>query len=108
MAWYAVGVLRDLKMRPPVVKYLERIDATLAAFDGHFLIHGGKTEMLEGQSPGILIVIEFPDYEHAQQWYSSPAYQEILPLRRQHSVSTTFLAEGVDRTHKAVDVLLFG
>lgn len=106
MAWYAVGVLRDLKMRPPVVEYLQRIDATLAAFDGRFLIHGGKAEMLEGESPGILIVIEFPDYEHAQQWYFSSGYQEIIPIRKAHCVSTVFLAEGVGPTHKATDVLL--
>ena len=61
MTTYGVGLLQDVKMGPPIVEYLERIDATLAPFDGRFIIHGGRPELLEGMSPGTLIVIEFPD-----------------------------------------------
>ena len=68
MTTYGVGILRDVKMGPPIVEYLERIDATLAPFDGHFVIHGGGNEMLEGTSPGTLIVIEFPDRAAAEGW----------------------------------------
>jgi len=39
MTTYGVGILRDVKMGPPIVEYLERIDATLAPFDVHFVIH---------------------------------------------------------------------
>lgn len=105
MKWYGVGILQDVQVGHAIKEYLEQIDATLAPFGGHFIVHGGKAEMFEGKSPGILIVIEFPDYDHARQWYSSPAYQRILPLRAEHSRSTVFLAEGVDRTHRATDVL---
>jgi uncharacterized protein (DUF1330 family) len=105
MQWYAVGILRDVRMGPPIREYLEQIDATLAPFGGHFVVHGGEMEMLEGENPGTLIVIEFPDHERARQWYSSPAYRKILPLRTENSVGTVFLAEGVDRTHRATDVL---
>jgi uncharacterized protein (DUF1330 family) len=103
--WYAVGILREVQMGPPIREYLEQIDATLAPFGGHFIVHGGDREILEGELPGVLIVIEFPDQESAGQWYASPAYQKILPLRTENSVSTVFLAEGVDLTHRATDVL---
>jgi uncharacterized protein (DUF1330 family) len=105
MPWYGVGILRDVRMGPPIREYLEQIDATLAPFGGHFIVHGGEMEMLEGENPGTLIVIEFPDGERARDWYSAPAYQKILPLRTENSLSTVFLAEGVDRTHRATDVL---
>jgi hypothetical protein len=36
MASYAVALLRDVRMGPDIVEYLDRIDLTLAAFDGHF------------------------------------------------------------------------
>lgn len=52
-----------------------------------------------------MVIIEFPDRTHAENWYKSAAYQEILPLRTENSVSTIFLIEGVDRTHQATDVL---
>jgi len=105
MASYAVGVLREVRMGPPIVEYLERIDDTLRPYDGHFIIHGGQQDVREGRSPGTLIVIEFPDRQRADQWYASPAYQAILPLRTDNSDSNVFFVEGVDRDHLATDVL---
>ncbi len=105
MPAYAIGHLRNVVMGPAIVEYLERIDATLARYDGHIIVHGGRPEMLEGANPGALIVIEFPDYDHARGWYDSPAYREILHLRTDNSDGVAMLVEGVDRTHKATDVL---
>ena len=105
MTAYAIGILTDVQLGPPIVEYLDRIDATLAAHDGHFIVHGSKPAMLEGTSPGDVIVIEFPDRARAQAWYVSEAYQQILPLRTENSVSTVFLLDGVDRSHRATDAL---
>ena len=105
MASYGVGILKQVKMGPPIVEYLQRIDDTLAPYDGHFIVHGGEPAMLEGKSPGTFIVIEFPDRTRAEEWYASAAYQAILPLRTENSESTVFLIDGVDRDHVATDVL---
>ena len=105
MTTYGLGLLQDVRMGPPIVEYLERIDATLAPYDGRFIVHGGQMEMLEGTNPGVLIVIEFPDADRAREWYASPAYQEILPLRTENAESTIFLVDGVGRDHRATDVL---
>lgn len=66
MKSYGVGILNDVEMGPWIVEYLERIDATLAPFDGHFIVHGGEKTVLEGTDPGVLIVIEFPDRTAAE------------------------------------------
>jgi uncharacterized protein (DUF1330 family) len=92
-------------MGQPIVEYLQRIDATLQPFDGHFIVHGGQNEVLEGTNPGTLIVIEFPDRAAAAQWYASSEYQAILPLRTENADGTVFLIDGVDRDHLATDVL---
>ena len=105
MATYAIGIIKDVAQVPQIVEYLERIDATLRPFDGHFIIHGGTNQMFEGINPGTVVVIEFPDHEHAEGWYNSPAYQELIPLRAEHSDSTIFLLDGVDRDHAATDVI---
>ena len=105
MTSYAVGILKRVSMGSPIVEYLQRIDATLAPYDGHFIVHGGVAAMIEGTSPGTLIVIEFPDRSHAENWYASAAYQEILPLRTRNAESTVFMIDGVDRDHLATDVL---
>ena len=105
MSAYAVAHMRQVTMGPPIVEYLERIDATLAPFGGHFIVHGGDFELLEGGWPGNLIVIEFPDRAQASAWYNSPAYQAIVALRTDNSDSDVIMIDGVDRDHKATDVL---
>ncbi|HEY2266324.1 MAG TPA: DUF1330 domain-containing protein [Streptosporangiaceae bacterium] len=105
MSAYAVAHMRRVTMGPPIVEYLERIDATLAPFGGHFIVHGGDFELLEGSWPGNLIVIEFPDREQARAWYDSPAYQAMVTLRTDSSDSDVIMIDGVDRDHKATDVL---
>jgi len=105
MTAYGVGLLTDVNMGPPIVEYLERIDATLAPYDGHFIVHGRPAERLEGTDPGAVIVIEFPDRSHARDWYTSPAYREILSLRTENTTSTVFIIDGVERDHRATDVL---
>src|SRR5438105_5671115 len=105
MACYGFGILREVRMGPPIVEYLERIDATLAPYGGRFIVHGGTPQVFEGTSPGTVVVIEFPDHTSAEEWYASPAYQAILPLRAENSDSTIFLVDGVDADHRATDVL---
>jgi uncharacterized protein (DUF1330 family) len=102
---YGVALLKEVRMGPPIVEYLERIDATLAPYGGRFIVHGATPEELEGASPGTMVVIEFPDSAHALEWYRSPAYQSILPLRTENTSSTVFIVEGVGADHRATDVL---
>jgi uncharacterized protein (DUF1330 family) len=56
---------------------------------------------VEGEWPGHLVIVEFPDREGARAWYESPAYQEILPLRTENSDSVTLIVEGVAPGYRA-------
>ena len=105
MPAFAIGHLTAVSMGPEIVEYLERIDATLAPFEGRFRIHGAQPECVEGQWAGDLIVIEFPDMEKARAWYRSDAYAAILPLRSRNSTGNIILIEGVPGDHKATDIL---
>src|SRR3546814_1922234 len=84
MTAYAVADLHSVRMGPAIIEYLERIDATLAPFGGRYIIHGGRKAVLEGDWPGDLIVIAFPDRAAAAAWYDSPAYRAIKNLRTDH------------------------
>jgi uncharacterized protein (DUF1330 family) len=105
MTAYGVAHLRKVAMGPAIVEYLRRIDETLQPFGGRFIVHGGRAEVLEGDWPGDLIVIEFPDRDHARAWYASPAYQEILRLRTDNAEGDVILVDGVPASHRATDVL---
>lgn len=102
---YAVGYLRDVDFNDQVVAYLERIDATLDEYGGRFVVHGGQLSPLEGEWPGTLVVIEFPSTRTAQDWYASPGYQQILPLRTENSDSMAAVVEGVPPGYRATDGL---
>ncbi|MGH1564755.1 DUF1330 domain-containing protein [Mumia sp. DW29H23] len=105
MTAYAIAHMREVSMGPEIVEYLERIDETLAPYDGRFVVHGGTVTPVEGEWPGTVIIIQFPDREHVEAWYASEAYQAILPLRTENSASDVIVVDGVDETHRATDVL---
>ena len=102
---YAIAYLRDVHVNDEIVTYLERIDATLAPHGGRFLVHGGHLTPAEGVWDGDIIVIRFPDVAAAREWYDSPAYREILPLRTRNSDGIAALVEGVPNGYRAVDKL---
>ncbi|MFD7645789.1 DUF1330 domain-containing protein [Kitasatospora sp. NPDC059795] len=102
MSAYALAHVHSVEFCADTAEYLERIDATLDAFGGRFLVHRAKFETLEGSwGESGLILIEFPDYQQAHDWYHSPAYQDILPLRTRHMVADVIIAEGVPTGYRA-------
>ena len=105
MTAYAIGHLRNVVLNQGIVDYLHGIDPTLAPFGGRFIIHGGPKDELEGRFVDDLIVISFPDLDAARGWYNSAAYQALVPLRKQGAEGEVFLIDGVDREHKATDIL---
>jgi uncharacterized protein (DUF1330 family) len=102
---YAVAYLRQVDVGPEILDYIARIDATLAPYDGRFLVHGGDITPLEGTWDGDVVLIAFPSVAAARAWYDSPAYQAILPLRVDHAQSVTAIVEGVPAGYRATDKL---
>ncbi|GAA3604352.1 DUF1330 domain-containing protein [Microlunatus ginsengisoli] len=104
---YAVALLQDLHFGADLIEYLRQIDATLDPYGGRFLVHQPGPTLVEGELSGrtALIVIAFPDRRSATQWYDSPAYQEILPLRTGNSRAFALLADGVPEHYRAAEGL---
>ncbi len=102
---YAMAYIRDVDFGPEIIEYIEKIDATLAPYGGRFIVHGGPIVQVEGEWTGDVVIIEFPDKAAAEEWYASPAYQEILPLRTEHSNSMAGLLRGLPRNYQAVTKL---
>jgi uncharacterized protein (DUF1330 family) len=77
-------------------KYGEKVPDTLAPFNHHYVVRGGKTDSLEGQPPnGHIVIIAFDSVAKAHEWYDSPAYQAVKPIRQSAAKSRIFIAEGV-------------
>jgi len=77
--------------------YGARVPGTLAPFQGHFhyLVRAGKAKALEGDPPRGIVIIAFDTVKLAQDWYASPGYQAIKPIRQGAAKSRIFIAEGI-------------
>jgi len=104
-ASYAVALLTDVRHGSALEAYLTGIDDTLAPYGGSFLIHGGSPRVVEGSLESDLIVIGFPNADGAQQWYDSPAFQELAALRRTFAHGAVLLCRGEPAGHRALDIL---
>lgn len=77
-------------------EYRKRVPATLALYDGKFLVRGGKVETLEGDwTPQRFVLLEFPTFERAKEWHASPEYQEIVGIRYDNSDGQMIVVQGV-------------
>jgi uncharacterized protein (DUF1330 family) len=95
MTAYAMAHLYNPAPHPEVVEYLERIQDTLDPFGGRFIAHGPQVTVFEGEWPGTVVIIEFPDRDATVSWYESPGYQAILPLRTNNIDGATLVFDGV-------------
>lgn len=75
-------------------EYVIKDTPILEGLGGRFVIRGGQSEVVEGESFERHVVIEFPSYEAAQAAYNDPAYQEVAEIRRRTAKSTIIVVEG--------------
>jgi len=77
-------------------EYQKHVPQTIADFGGCYLVRGGMTTQIEGDSlGGRNVVLEFPSREQAEAWYQSDAYQSIIHHRRNNSIGTLLLVDGL-------------
>jgi uncharacterized protein (DUF1330 family) len=90
-------VIAEVEVTDPTTlqKYGEKVPETLAPFNHHYVVRGGKTQALEGEPPKTMVVIAFDSAEKAREWYDSPAYEAIKPIRQSSAKSRIFIVEGV-------------
>jgi uncharacterized protein (DUF1330 family) len=96
MATYLINHLRIPGDVPSEagLSYLEQVEATVAPYGGRWLAQG-VGEVVEGAWPGAVVLMEFPDNAAAKAWYSSAAYQQILPLRVHNAISDLILIDSL-------------
>jgi len=78
-------------------KYMEVTPEIVAQYGGRFIVRGGRTAALEGPEESTrVVVVEFPSFDQAVEFYNSPEYTEARMLR-EGAANAQFLAvEGVE------------
>ena len=76
-------------------EYKKLTPATIAAYDGKFVIRGGQTESLEGDwQPGRIVLIEFPTVDRAKEWWGSDVYSKAKAIRQRSAKTKMIVVEG--------------
>jgi uncharacterized protein (DUF1330 family) len=80
---YVVGHI-TVKDQDKWADYRSQVPATLAPWGAELSFRGRKVASLAGDSPySDIVVIRFPGVDAANGWFSSAAYQALIPLREQ-------------------------
>jgi len=65
-------------------EYRSKVPATLAQWGAELVLRGQRAAILAGEhAHSDIVVIRFPDQAAVNSWYSSAAYQALIPLRQQ-------------------------
>ena len=76
-------------------EYKKLTPAAIAAFEGKFIVRGGRTETLEGDwQPERMVVVEFPSVEKAREWWHSDQYSEAKAIRQRSAHTKMLIVEG--------------
>ena len=78
-------------------EYKKLTPATIAAYDGKFIVRGGRTVTMEGDwKPQRIVVTEFPSVERAEEWWHSEGYEMAKKIRHASADTKMIIVEGVD------------
>src|SRR5262249_33132265 len=77
--------------------YHEQFQATLAPFGGRLVSFGATVVPLEGMdgSTATAAIVVFPSLQAGRDWFESPAYQEIAPLRHRSARTRGFFVKAL-------------
>jgi uncharacterized protein (DUF1330 family) len=96
MAAYVISDVRTVD-QAAMARYRQLAAASIAKYDGRYLVRAGAVETLESDwSPEAIIVVEFPSMERAKEWYASSDYAaEALQLSKIALRRRLILVEGI-------------
>ena len=78
-------------------EYAEKAGPSVAAHDGVLIAATANVAHMDGMSkPPRIVMIRFPSMERAKEWYNSPEYQAVLPMRFRAANGSVYFVEAVE------------
>lgn len=96
----AVTIHDDAHAQKRYENYVAGGVVSLGKYDAEVLASDEAPALVEGALPGQkIVVIRFRDRAHFDEWYNSPEYQDVLPIRKTDAETAFVLvAEELDLT----------
>ena len=90
-------VIVEIEIHDPIEyeEYKILTPASIAAYDGKFVVRGAQTESLEGDwNPQRIVVLEFPSVQRAKEWWNSQEYALAKTIRQRTAKTKMLVVEG--------------
>ena len=76
-------------------EYVEKVKPTAEKFGGEYVVRGGDSTVVEGSwQHQRTVVIKFPTYDKALEWYNSEEYKPVKQIRLDNSMSNGIIIQG--------------
>ena len=76
-------------------RYGAKARGIIAQYGGKYVILGGRVVTEEGEPSKGFVVLQFASFERAKEWYESPEYSAVRPIRQKAAKSRLIIEEGV-------------
>ena len=95
MSGYVIAQI-EVKNSENYKEYLANVTDIVTMFGGEFLVRGGEFERVEGEWTNTRnIVIKFPSYEKALEWYHSEEYKPVKEIRLKNAEGSNIIIKGI-------------
>ena len=76
-------------------EYVEKVKPIAEKYGGEYIVRGGESMVIEGKwEYPRTVIIKFPSYEKALEFYNSDEYKPIKKIRQDNAVSNAIIIEG--------------
>ena len=76
--------------------YAETVPESVKNFGGKYLVRAGEFKSMQGKWDFTRnVIIEFPTYEKALEWYNSDLYKPLKELRQKGSEGNIIIIKGI-------------
>ena len=86
----------EIKKPEQYKEYIEKVKPIVEMYGGEYVVKAGETTIVEGTwTYPRTVVIKFPSYEKALEWYNSDLYKPVKELRQKNSEGNLIIIKGV-------------
>ena len=95
MSGYVIANI-NVKNSEAYKEYIGKVKPTVEKFGGEYLVRNGEFKVIDGEwKHPRTVVIKFPTYEKALEWYNSEEYKPVKLIRLANSVANGIIIKGV-------------
>jgi len=94
MKGHAIFYVQGITDHERLKAYQVAAHPSVRAFGGKVIAAYGQQEVVEGYEVRGIVLIQFPDYKSATDWYHSPEYQAAKKIRHGAVTCHTVIFEG--------------